>query len=103
MAAPIFLSYLVDFRFCGFCLFVFFDEFRQDFVQVADDAEVGYIENGGSVVFVDGDDQAGFFHACQVLNGAGNTEGEVNIGAYGFARLADLAIFLDPAGVDCCP
>jgi hypothetical protein len=39
-------------------------------VQVADEAEVGHVEDRRVGIFVDGDDQVGTLHAGQMLTGA---------------------------------
>ena len=63
-----------------FLLNLFLQAFGQqgnDLVAVAYDAEVGNAENGGEFVLVNGDDEVGFLHAGKVLDGSGNTDGEV--------------------------
>ncbi len=44
--------------------------FRDDLVQVTNDAVVGDLEDGGVLVLVDGDDELGGLHAGQVLDSA---------------------------------
>ncbi len=51
-------------------LFEFFDQGGDDFEKVAYYAVVGYFEDRGVLIFVDGGDGAGAFHADDVLDGA---------------------------------
>ncbi len=57
----------------GLALFGLFEGFGQGghhFEDVGDDAVIGDFEDGGILIFVDGDDGAGPFHADDVLDGA---------------------------------
>jgi len=85
----------------AFALFQLFDQLRDDFEQVADDAEVGVLEDRRIGVFVDGDDVLGGLHAREMLHRAGDADGEINIRLDGLAGLADLHGVGHPAGVDC--
>ena len=72
-----------------------FDGFGQGgdyFEEVADYAVVGYFKDGGVGVFVDGYDALRGLHADQVLDGAGDSDCEVELGGYGLAGAADLAL-----------
>ena len=77
-----------------------FDHHRNDFEQVAADAVVGSFEDGGGLILVDRDDALGILHAGQVLDRAGNAEGNIDLGTDGLAGLSDLAGDLAPARVD---
>ena len=68
--------------------------------DVADDAVVGDFEDGGFGVAVDGDDGLALIHAGEVLDGAGDADGNVELGLNGLAGLADLLGVGAPAGVD---
>src|SRR6185369_15498764 len=81
-------------------LFQLFDQLRHDFEKIADDAEVGVLKDRRFGIFVDGDDVFGSLHAGEMLHGAGDTDGEVDVGLDGFAGLADLHGVGNPAGVD---
>src|SRR6185437_3977567 len=79
------------------------DELRQlrdDLVQVADDAEVGELEDGRVRVLVDRDDRAGALHADLVLDRARDATGDVELRRDAPARLTDLRGVRVPAGVD---
>ena len=58
------------------------------------------LENGCLRVFVDGHDDFRVLHAGQMLDGAGNADGDVELGGDNFARLADLHVVGHVAGVD---
>src|SRR5580693_3526006 len=74
-------------------LFQFFDERGDDFEEVAYDAVVGYFEDWRVLIFIDGGDGAGAFHADYVLDGAANAEREIKFGR------DDLAVHGEPAFV----
>src|SRR4051794_40351001 len=75
-------------------------QLRQDLVEVADDAEVGELEDRRVGVLVDRDDVLRGLHADLVLDGAGDPRREVQLRRDGLARLADLRRVGVPAGVD---
>ncbi len=66
-------------------------EFGYDLEQIADESDVGHLEDRGFAVLVDGDDGACVLDAGQVLDGAGDADGEVDFGRDDFACLADPA------------
>ena len=68
--------------------------------DVADDAVVGDLEDGGFGVAVDGDDGLALVHAGEMLDCAGDADGDVELGLDGLAGLADLFGVGAPAGVD---
>src|SRR4051812_3501725 len=75
-------------------------QLRHDLVEIADDAEVGELEDRGVGVLVDRHDVLGALHAHLVLDRAGDAGGEVELRRDGLARLADLGGVRVPAGVD---
>src|SRR3954453_23494005 len=75
-------------------------QLRQDLVEVADDAEVGELEDRRVGVLVDGHDVLRGLHADLVLDRAGDARREVQLRRGGLARLADLRRVRVPAGVD---
>src|SRR3954453_8917792 len=75
-------------------------QLRHDLVEIADDAEVGELEDRGVGVLVDRHDVLGALHALLVLYRAGDAGGEVELRRDGLARLADLGGVRVPAGVD---
>src|SRR4051794_23063244 len=75
-------------------------ELGHDLVEVADDAEVGELEDRRVGVLVDRHDVLGALHADLVLDSARDPGGEVELRRDGLARLADLGGVRVPAGVD---
>src|SRR5687768_16224125 len=71
-----------------------------DRVQVADDAEVGELEDRRVRVLVDRDDSLGALRPDLVLDRPGDPAGDVELRRDGLARLADLSRVRVPAGVD---
>ena len=53
------------------------------------------------MIIVDGDDHRALLHACDVLDLTGDTTGNVEFGSHGDTCLADLAVVLGEAGIDC--
>ena len=54
---------------------------------------------GALAILVDGDDGLGALHADQVLDGAGDADGDVDLGRDGLAGTADLPLHGEPAVV----
>src|SRR4051794_11283548 len=75
-------------------------QLRQDLVEVADDPQVGELEDRGVGVLVDGHDVLRGLHADLVLDRAGDACRQVQLRRHGLARLADLRGVGVPAGVD---
>src|ERR1700729_3672622 len=71
-----------------------------DLVQVADDPEVGELEDRRVRVLVDRDDVLRGLHPDLVLDRAGDPGREVELGRHRLARLADLGGVRVPAGID---
>src|SRR4051794_12866269 len=72
----------------------------QDLVQVADDAQVGELEDRRVLVLVDRDDVLRRLHADLVLDGARDAGRQVQLRRDGLAGLADLRGVRVPARVD---
>src|SRR6476620_3888265 len=75
-------------------------QLRDDLVEIADDAEVGELEDRGVRVLVDRHDVLRGLHADLVLDRARDAGREVELRCHGLARLADLRRVRVPAGVD---
>src|SRR5690606_4963063 len=67
-------------------------QFGQDGEEVADEAVIGDLEDRGFLVLVDGDDDLGILHAGQMLDRAGDADGDVEFGRDDLAGLADLPV-----------
>src|SRR3954451_6146677 len=75
-------------------------ELRQDLVEIADDAEVGELEDRGVRVLVDRHDVLGVLHADLVLDSSRDARRQVQLRRDGLARLADLCGVGLPACAD---
>src|SRR4051812_6936206 len=75
-------------------------ELGHDLVEVADDAQVGELEDRGVGVLVDRHDVLRGLHADLVLDRAGDPRRQVQLRRDGLARLADLGRVGVPARVD---
>src|SRR5215216_2416560 len=75
-------------------------ELGHDLVEVADDAEVGELEDRGVRVLVDRHDVLRGLHAHLVLDGPGDAGRQVQLRGHGLTRLADLRRVGVPARVD---
>src|SRR5919106_4685349 len=75
-------------------------ELLGDLEEIGDGAVVGDVEDRSLGIRVDGDDGAARLHAGQVLHGAGDAHGEVDLRLHSLARLAHLARVRRPALVD---
>ena len=79
------------------CCFHGFSQCRNYFEQIADDAVIGYFEDRCFGIFVDGNDALSALHADEMLNGAGDPDGEVELGCDSLTGTADLAFDGQPA------
>src|SRR4051812_960905 len=77
-------------------------ERRKDFEDVTDDAIVRDLEDGRFLVLVDGDDRPGGAHAGNMLDGATDSRGDVELRAHLTPRLADLVAVRTPSIVGHC-
>src|SRR5436189_4304198 len=75
-------------------------QLRQDLVEVADDAEIGELEDRGVRVLVDGEDVLRALHPDLVLDRAGDARGQIELRRHGLPGLPDLGRVRVPAGVD---
>src|SRR4051794_31094631 len=83
---------LSDYRpFCNQC--------GDDFEKVPDNTVIGNAENRGVGVLVDGDDDPGTAHAGQMLDGAADAAGDVEVWGDSFAGLPDLKGIVTITGV----
>src|SRR4051812_22778745 len=75
-------------------------QFRDDFEQVAHEADVRHLKDRRLLVLVDGDDGLGVLHSGEVLDRARNADGNVEVGGDDLAGLADLIVIGRVARVD---
>lgn len=78
----------------------FFSKLRDDLKQVVHDAVVSDLEYGSLGVLIDGDNYLRVLHASEVLYGAADAHGEVQIRGHDFTRLAHLHIIGHVSGVN---
>ena len=65
---------------------------RDELEDIGHHENVGHLADGGVLVLVDGQDEVGLFHAGQVLDGAGDAAGDIELGRNGLAGGADLVV-----------
>src|SRR5712664_764770 len=75
-------------------------ELRHDLEQVADQADIGHFKDRRFAVLVDGHDGARVLDARQMLDCAGNADGDVEFGGYDLARLTHLHFVRRIPGID---
>src|SRR5215212_7035571 len=75
-------------------------QLRDDLVQVANNAEIGVLEDRRVRVLVDRDDHVRALHADLVLDRAGDPDGDVELRRHALPGLADLRRVGVPARVD---
>jgi len=84
----------------NYSAFELVDEFGDDVEEVVDDRVVGDVHDRRVGVRVDRDDRIGALHAGDVLDCAGDTDGDVDVGRDDLPGLADLSVLGQPAVVD---
>ena len=75
-------------------------KFRNDLEEVPDDEQVGELADGDASILIDGNDGTGRPHSNFMLNRAGNSGRDVELGADRLAGLTNLVTVPDPAGVN---
>src|SRR4051812_46121196 len=75
-------------------------EFGHDLEQVADQAEIGDLEDRRVLVLVDRDDRLAVLHAGEMLDRARNADRDIDFGGDDLAGLADLIIVGGIARID---
>src|SRR5215212_4148146 len=65
-------------------------QLRNDLEQIPDDAVVGHLENRRFLVLVDRHDRLAVLHSGEMLDRAGNANGDVEVGGDHLAGLTDL-------------
>src|SRR5260370_23557581 len=75
-------------------------ELRYQLEEVADEAVIGDLEDRRLLVLVDGDDDLRILHPGEMLDGARDTDRDVEIGSDDLAGLPDLVVVRDEAGID---
>lgn len=86
-----------------------FGQFWQCGEEICDQIIIGDLEDWGFFIFVDGYDDFGVFYVCQVLDGIGNINGDIEFWSDNFVGLVNLVIVgnevcIDSSvgSIDCC-
>src|SRR5436190_9810398 len=77
-----------------------FREFRNRLVEIGNQAVIGDLEDRRVFILVDGDDHLGVLHAGEMLDRAGNADGDIKLRGHHLAGLADLPVVGRIAGID---
>ena len=68
--------------------------------QISDQPIVGDLKNRRLLILVDGDDHLAVFHSREMLDRAGNSDSDIEVGCDNFASLPHLLIVGHEAGID---
>merc|ERR1740123_2917803 len=77
-----------------------FVHFRHHIEQIADNSIVCNLEDRGFSVLIDGDNDLAILHSCQVLDGTGDSNGDVQTRSNDFTSLPNLEVISDKSGID---
>src|SRR5277367_6159819 len=77
-----------------------FGQLRNRLIQIRDQAVIGNLEDRRILVLVDRHDHLGIFHAGEMLDSAGNADGDIKLGRHHLAGLADLPVVRRVASID---
>src|ERR1700693_1285982 len=86
---------LLSFAACHFLC-----QLRENGERISDDTEVCDGEDGGVLVFVNGDDVLGTLHPGDMLNSSTDATGDIECRFDRFASLTDLVAIGQPASID---
>jgi hypothetical protein len=75
-------------------------QLRHHLKQIPDQPVIRHLEDRCIRILVDGDDDLGFLHPGQMLDGAGDADREVKLRRDDLAGLADLVVIRHETGVD---
>src|SRR5208337_4737476 len=78
-------------------------EFGQDLEQVTDQPVIRNLEYGRFLILIDRNDDARVFHAREVLDRTRDAHGNVEIGRDDLARLTNLIVVWNKAGINGSP
>src|SRR5215211_7014206 len=98
--APMTPMRLIMTRYSALLLFHRGSQLGHDLEEIAHDAVVGNLENRGFLVLVDRDDGLAVLHPGEMLDRAGDADGDIEVGRHHLAGLADLVIVRHVAGID---
>src|SRR4029434_11024532 len=98
--APMTPMRLIMTRYSALLLFHRGSQLGHDLEQIAHDAVVGNLEDRRFLVLVDRNDGLAVLHAGEMLDRAGDADGDVEVGRHHLAGLADLVVVGHVACVD---
>src|SRR5207302_8360411 len=75
-------------------------EFGERLKQIGHEAIIRNPEYRRVLILVDGHNHFGVLHACQMLNGAGNPDRDVEFRGDDFSRLTNLVVIWNETGID---
>src|SRR5882762_1772819 len=75
-------------------------QFGNRLVEIRDQTVIGDLENRRILILVDRDDHLGILHAREMLDRAGDADGDIELRRYHLAGLADLPVVRRIAGID---
>src|SRR6201991_4387546 len=97
--APMTPIRLIMTRYSALLLFHRSGQLGHDLEEIAHDAVVGNLEDRGFLVLVDRDDHLAVLHAGEMLDRAGDADGDVEVRRHDLAGLADLVVVGHEAGI----
>src|SRR5258705_5270196 len=77
-----------------------FGQFGNRLIEIGDQTVIGDLEDRRILVLVDRDDHLGVLHAGEMLNRAGNTDGDIQFGRNHLAGLPNLPVIRRISGID---
>src|SRR5918993_1748888 len=90
--APMTPMRLIMTRYSALLLFHRGSQLGHDLEEITHDAVVGNLEDRGFLVLVDRNDGLAVLHAGQMLDRAGDADGDIEVGRHHLAGLADLVV-----------
>src|SRR5436305_8688332 len=98
--APMTPMRLIMTRYSALLLFHRGGQLGHDLEEIAHDAVIGHLEDRSFLVLVDGHDGLAVLHAGEMLDRAGDADGDIEVGRHHLAGLADLVVVRHVARVD---
>src|SRR5690349_7408390 len=98
--APMTPMRLIMTRYSALLLFHRSGQLGHDLEEISHDAVVGHLEDRGFLVLVDGHDGLAVLHAGEMLDRAGDADGDIEVGRHHLAGLADLVVVGYVARID---
>src|SRR5689334_1533504 len=97
--APMTPMRLIMTRYSALLLFHRGSQLGHDLEEIAHDAIVGNLEDRGFLVLIDRNDGLAVLHAGEMLDRAGDADGDIEVGRHDLAGLANLVVVGHVAGV----